>query len=217
MIVAVLVHSPKHAVHDELAAWAEARRDMEGLDVHLCYSLQDLPSLGDFLFLVSWHDIVAPPVRDRFRHALLLHASDLPEGRGWSPHVWTVLEGGSRITVSLLEVADAVDTGRIWRKEVIELDGTELYDEINRAVFGAELRLMDFAIQNADAVTPVPQDSRKPTYYRRRDPTDSELDPERSLAEQFDLLRVSDPRRYPAFFRLRGNKYRLIIERMDDE
>ena len=44
-------------------------------------------------------------------------------------------------------------------------------------------------------------------HYRRRWPADSELDPERSLAEQFNLLRVVDNQRYPAFVHWRGRRF----------
>ncbi|WP_341885428.1 hypothetical protein [Synechococcus sp. UW140] len=50
------------------------------------------------------------------------------------------------------------------------------------------------------------------SYYRRRRPVDSQLDPERTLAEQFDLLRVVDNDRYPAFFEWRGRRYGLDIQ-----
>ena len=47
------------------------------------------------------------------------------------------------------------------------------------------------------------------SYYSRRRPADSELDPQRSLAEQFQLLRVVDNIRYPAIFHWRGRRYEL--------
>jgi methionyl-tRNA formyltransferase len=36
------------------------------------------------------------------------------------------------------------------------------------------------------------------------------------LAEQFDLLRVVDSERFPAFFEYRGRRYKLKIEKDDD-
>ena len=47
------------------------------------------------------------------------------------------------------------------------------------------------------------------SHYRRRRPADSRLDPELTLAEQFELLRVVDNDRYPAFFEWRGRRYEL--------
>ena len=47
---------------------------------------------------------------------------------------------------------------------------------------------------------------------RRRD---SRLDPSRSIAEQFDLLRVADPQRFPAFFDLRGHRYLVRLKKLE--
>ena len=51
----------------------------------------------------------------------------------------------------------------------------------------------------------------EPSYYSRRQPTDSQLDPERSLAEQFNLLRVVDNESYPAFFHWGGRRYSVQV------
>jgi len=90
---------------------------------------------GDILFLVSCSQLVQDLDRDKFNNGLVLHASDLPKGRGWSPYIWSVLEGTSQITVSLLEANDPVDTGAIWLKEKFDLKGHELLSEINEKLF----------------------------------------------------------------------------------
>ena len=46
----------------------------------------------------------------------------------------------------------------------------------------------------------------KESVYRKRSPKDSEMDPEKSISEQFNLLRVVDNEAYAAFFRI-GNRY----------
>jgi len=37
-----------------------------------------------------------------------------------------------------------------------------------------------------------------------------------SIASQFDLIRVCDPNRYPAYFFYRGKKYTMILEKSSD-
>ncbi len=51
----------------------------------------------------------------------------------------------------------------------------------------------------------------KSTYYRKRTPLDSELKLNKSIAEQFNLLRTVDNKRYPAFFKFKGKEYVLHI------
>lgn len=75
---------------------------------------------------------------------------------------------------------------------------------------------MDYALSAAGSVEPVEQSVANGTrYYRRRTPEDSRLDPELPIAQQFDLLRICDPDRYPAFFELHGHRYRLRLEKID--
>lgn len=175
-------------------------------------SVNELPSRGDFLFLISCSEIIKPEVRQRFRHVLVIHASDLPKDRGWSPHVWTILEGGNELVVSLLECTDPVDSGDIWHQERVSLDGTETFNEISAKLFDAEMRLMDWAVRGV-GVKPRPQEGDA-TYRRKRTPADSEVTPDKTLAEIFDLLRVCDPERYPVSFEHRGSRYALTMARL---
>lgn len=168
---------------------------------------------GDLLFLVSCHELIGSDVRNQYRTTFVLHASDLPLGRGWSPHIWTVVNGGNEVVVSLLEAEDQVDSGDIWAQRRISLAGHELHDEIAAAVYHAEIELIEYAINHYTEIIKRPQDDRVATYYPRRTPEDSRIDPEQSIAEQFELLRVVDFRRYPAFFDFRGQRYYLKISK----
>ena len=53
------------------------------------------------------------------------------------------------------------------------------------------------------------------SFYPRRKPDDSRLDPSRTLADQFHLLRVVDNERYPAFFESCGSLYTLRIRKVE--
>ncbi len=171
---------------------------------------------GEILFLISCSEIISAKDRQAFSYVLVIHASDLPRGRGWSPHIWEIVGGASSITVSLLEAQDQVDSGSVWQKLVVPIPKHALSDEINELLFEAESQLMDFAVSNIHSITPEPQDpSVMANYYPRRGPEDSELDAQKTIAEQFDLLRVCDPQRFPAFFKLHGHTYKLIVEKVE--
>lgn len=172
---------------------------------------------GDILFLISCSEIVCAVDRSAYRFTLVLHASDLPHGRGWSPHIWRLIEGADEITLSLLEAEDKVDSGRIWKKLKFPIPKHALWDEINTRLFEAEIKLIDFAVSEFEQVSPSLQDaSIEASYYPRRIPADSQIDPCKSIVSQFDRIRVCDPNRFPAFFELHGKKYKLILEKIDD-
>jgi methionyl-tRNA formyltransferase len=208
--VDVLCTDPQQAVNAWLERWARDIAASATVRIH-----RDHRSLGggDFLFLVSCHQIIRASTRQPYRHTLVLHASALPQGRGMSPQVWQILEGKAGFTVSLLEAHDDLDCGRIWQQREVAIAATALYDEINARLFDAEIELMNWALSNCDHAVPRAQVGT-PSYYRRRTPEDSRIDPELPLAEQFDLLRVADPQRYPAFFELRGQRYRIRIDKL---
>ena len=170
---------------------------------------------GDLLFFVSCGEIVDCDVISNFKHAMVLHASDLPKGRGWSPHVWDLLNGADKITVSLLDAAALVDQGDIYKKITVPIPKSALWDEINDLLFAAEIQLIEFAIENFDNLQKHPQSSDIPaTYYPKRSPKDSEIDPNKPISEQFDLIRVCDPNRFPAHFHYRGEDYKIILEKL---
>jgi hypothetical protein len=50
------------------------------------------------------------------------------------------------------------------------------------------------------------------SWFKRRKQADSKLDPNKSILEQFGLLRTVDNERYPAYFELAGRRYFLKIE-----
>jgi len=168
---------------------------------------------GDLLLLVSCSDIIRRNVRDRFRRTLVIHAADVPHGRGFAPLNWQIVEGKSGITVTLMEAADKVDSGDVWAKRTMQFEGHELFDELFGRLFETELELMDFAVANFDTISPTPQ-SGEGSYYRRRVPEDSRIQPTQTIADVFDLVRVSDPSRYPAFFDYRGHRYALTLTKM---
>lgn len=169
----------------------------------------DIPH-GDVLFLLSCERIVPPEYLARNASNVVIHPSALPHGRGWSPVAWQVLEGAANIPVTLFEAVENVDEGPVYLVGSIKLDGTELNDEIKRAQGRETLRLAREYLRR------YPMEGRpqqgKSSWYRRRTPADSRVESEKTIAEQFELLRVVDNRRYPAFFEHRGRRYRLRID-----
>lgn len=211
MLIDILCTDPNHPVVPRLRAWIAARS--HDISARLIHDRSEL-TRGNILFLVSCSKLIARDDRDRYDHVMVLHASDLPKGRGWSPLVWDILAGKEELTVSLLTAEDGVDTGAIWAKQRFRVPKHALHDEINSRLFDAELELMDTGIKMVRFGEPsAPQPDGGSSYHQRRRPEDSRLDPTRPLAELFDQIRVADPERYPAFFDLHGTTFELTIRK----
>ncbi|HEX8578755.1 MAG TPA: formyltransferase family protein, partial [Allosphingosinicella sp.] len=145
---------------------------------------------------------------------IVVHASALPNGRGFSPVVWQILEGLNEIPVSMIFAAEAVDAGDIVMQRTLRLRGHELNDEV-RNKLGALIVAMCLDYLALPHPPPGLPQQGEPSWYARRRPQDSRFDPNKTIAEQFNLLRVVDNDRYPAFFEHRGHRYVLKIERAD--
>ncbi len=212
MIISILCTDSNHPVVDELRNWAN-KMYIKGHNVSLAFETSQL-SGGDVLFLVSCSQMVRDSERNKYKATLVLHASDLPRGRGWSPYVWSVLDGAKQITISLIEAAEPVDSGAIWLKTSFLLEGHELLDEIHSKLFNAELYLMTEAVEHFFDISPTIQVGESGEYMKKRTPADSRIDPFKSISEQFNLLRVVDSERYPAFFDYKGCRYIIKISKV---
>ena len=210
MNIDILCSDVSHPVNSYLLKWIKEQDPIH--NIQLLRKKTDLNG-GRLLLLISCHEVIDKKTRGLYNVSLVIHASDLPKGRGWSPHVWQIIEGKNEIIVTLLEAEDELDSGSIWAQEIMELEGHELLPEIDEKLFTTELKLMDYALGNMDLAEPRQQDDKLSSYYPRRTPDDSCLDPEKPLSEQFDLLRVVDSKRYPAFFDFRGHRYYLNISK----
>ena len=168
---------------------------------------------GDVCFLLSYGRIVSEEWLALHRLNLVVHASALPQGKGWSPMSWQILEGASTIPLTLFEAAAALDAGPIHAQEMLQLQGHELAPEWQRLQAEATIRLCSQWLKDypASAARAQPQQGEE-SSYGRRSPEDSCLDPQQSLEDQFPLLRVVDNEAYPAFFEMKGRRYRLRIE-----
>jgi len=165
---------------------------------------------GDILCLLSCEKIF----RDLtlHQHNLVVHESALPKGKGWSPITWQILEGKNQIPVTLFEAVEKVDAGPIYEQVFITLQGHELLPEIKHLQGMVTIQLIENFVNNFPINIGEVQQGEA-TYYPRRIAKDSKLDLNKTIEEQFNLLRVCDNERYPAFFIKNEVKYILKIEK----
>jgi methionyl-tRNA formyltransferase len=180
-----------------------------GDDAHLRHRHEDVRA-DSIAFYLGCVKITPPATLRRAARNLVVHASDLPRGRGFSPLTWQIIEGLNRIPICLFEAVEAVDAGPVIYRDWIDFRGDELLEELRAPLGDATVRLCRRFLDEAAPPAGIAQVG-EPSIYPRRRPIDSRLDPARTLASQFDLLRTVDNERYPAWFELRGRRYKLAI------
>ena len=171
---------------------------------------------GDCAFFLACEKIIPKEILLRNQHNLVVHESALPKGKGWSPLTWQILEGKNEIPITLFEAVDRVDSGPIYLQDVMCFKGHELLDELHE-VQGE--KTIELVLKFVKSYPPKKSKSQlgKESFYLRRTPEDSELDVNRTIAEQFNLLRVVDNKKYPAFSHYKGKKYIIQIRKISEK
>ncbi len=182
-----------------------------GIEASLLYNHHEVEK-GDLLFLLACENIFTK--LNYNTHNLVIHESDLPKGKGWSPLTWQVLEGENRIPITLFEAEKSIDSGEIYLQNYIELSGDELLIEIKHQQGLKTIDLILEFIKNKTKISSYPQNGES-TFYKKRTAKNSALNIHKSIDEQFNLFRVVDNERYPAYFEKNGYKYVLKIYKED--
>ena len=182
------------------------------LSSKLFFSHNEIKEKFDIVFILSYHNLIEEEFLKRNKHNIVVHASDLPKGKGWAPMFWQILENKKDIVFSMFEASNGIDNGDIYMKKTLHLNGYELNNELRKkqANFIIDMCL-DF-IQNYKIYKIPKKQSGDESFYKKRGPKDSKLDINKTIKEQFNLLRIVDNENYPAFFEIDGHKYILKIE-----
>jgi methionyl-tRNA formyltransferase len=187
----------------------------EKYDISIVHDSQDVAE-GEILFLIGCMKMISREVLGLNKHNLVIHESDLPHGRGWSPVSWQILEGKNEIPIVLFEADEKLDAGPIYLKDWIKFDGTELLDEIKIKQGEKTVELAVRFLEAYPEIRATAQADIQPTVYRKRNTFDDRLDIEKSIADNFNHLRIVHNEKYPAWFEYKGEKYVLKIYKKDE-
>jgi len=167
---------------------------------------------GDVAFYLGCVRVAPAELLTRNHRNLVVHESALPQGAGFSPLSWQILEGKSSIPIVLFEMVEEFDAGPIVYRSKIDLGGHELVGEL-RDLQAQATRELCLRYLSSPQVPIGEMQTGERSIYARRSPKDSRLDPNKTIVEQFDLFRIVDNEKYPAFFELRGCEYELLIRK----
>ena len=166
----------------------------------------------DIVFILSYHNIIPKNILEKNKHNIVIHASSLPQGKGWAPLFWQVLKGAKEILFTMFEASNGVDNGDIYMQKTLKLDGYELNEELREKQARHTINMCKEFINNYDKYKiPTPQ-SGVESFYPKRTSKDSELNVNKTIKEQFNLFRIVNNEEYPAFFEIDGHRYILKIE-----
>jgi methionyl-tRNA formyltransferase len=166
----------------------------------------------DAALLVHWRYLIpAGRFSGAARGAFVIHDSLLPLYRGFSPTVWAIANGESRVGATLFRLEEDVDSGPIVDQVEVPVGRDDTISDVMARVTGAYVGLVE---RNLTAIlegrAPLsPQDHAAATRARKRTLEDNRIDWSRPTESIRNLIRaVGHP--YPgAYCRLGEHTIRI--------
>jgi methionyl-tRNA formyltransferase len=144
--------------------------------------------------------------------AFNLHGSLLPKYRGRAPLNWAILKGERETGVTLHEMVEKPDAGRIVEQQAVPIGPDETALEVFRKLTDAAEVVLERSLPGLVAGKPAlrAQDLSAGSYYGRRTPEDGRIDWTKSAREIHNLVRAVAPP-FPGAFSDRLKVHRTAI------
>ncbi len=149
----------------------------------------------DIIVVAAYGQIIQKEILELPKYGCInVHASLLPELRGASPIQHAILEGKEKTGVTIMQMAEGLDTGDMLSKAEVEINkmtGEELHDALSKA--GAELLVKTLPEIEAGTIDPIKQDDRLATYAGMISKKDGEIDFSKFPEEIERQIRAFEP------------------------
>ncbi|MCI5634192.1 MAG: methionyl-tRNA formyltransferase [Alphaproteobacteria bacterium] len=172
---------------------------------------QKFAALKADVAVVAAYGLILPlPVLEAYPFGCLnLHASLLPRWRGAAPIQRAVEAGDAESGVTVMQVAEGLDTGDMLLKGKVEITssttGGELHDKL--ALLGADL--ISRVLADIKSFTPQPQPQDGACYAAKIDKAECKLDFNQKAEVLCRKIRAFNP--YPAmFFEYGGERFKVL-------
>lgn len=164
---------------------------------------------ADLGVVVAFGRIIKPHVLDRLA-MVNLHFSLLPEWRGAAPVERAILAGDERTGVCLMALEEGLDTGGVYRREVVDIDPDETLDELRGRLVDIGSDMLVAALREGLG-EPEPQEG-EPTYAEKIRPEELRIDWTRPTREVHATVRLGG-----AWTTFRGKRLKVHrTERIED-
>lgn len=143
------------------------------------------------IFIPHWSYIIPPPIFEQYE-CIVFHMTDLPYGRGGSPLQNLIVRGRMSTKLSALRVEAGLDTGPIYLKTDLSLQGTaeEIFIRANKQIEKMIVEILQSKLH------PKPQIG-EPVVFKRRKPEQSDMSGVEKAEDVFNYIRMLDAEGYP--------------------
>lgn len=182
---------------------------------HTVYVIHDskVECVGDICFMLSCTKLVNQKFMQQFENCIVVHASDLPKGKGFSPLQHQILDGKNSITLTLFEAVTEVDAGPFYFKDNIIFEGHELLGELREKMADKIIEMCQYYIEHRNELKPTPQPSIPETFYRKLAHEDDRLNINDTILNQINHFRIADNEKHPLWFEYMDHEYTVEIRK----
>lgn len=166
----------------------------------------------DLLFILGFTKKINLDRLKNYKNKFIVHESNLPKGRGFSPIKNQILKKIYKIKCCLIECVDKIDGGDIYEYDHLIIQKNDLYDDIKLKQFKITIKLIEKLLRKYPKIKGEKQIG-KPTYFKKFDQKSDEIDISRSISSLFDLLRSTDYTKHQNYFLMNGKKYFIKISK----
>jgi len=168
---------------------------------------------NSLLVIAGFNKIIKTSLLNKFKFSFNLHGGKLPNYRGASVINWQILNGEKFIYLSSLKVTEILDGGDIILEKKIKINGKS-YDELINKIDISFASLAEITIKKISKKTNFRKQRGIPTYWHKRKPEMSLIDPEKmNLNQATCLLNASSVNeKYPAYLFI--NKKKIFIKKL---
>lgn len=149
----------------------------------------------DIAVVVAYGQIIQKELLDLPKYGCVnVHASLLPKLRGASPIHHAILQGEEETGVTIMQMAEGLDTGDMLSKTSLSIDGMNceaLHDQL--AEMGARLLIETLPLIEAGEIMPEPQDDALSSYAGLISKKDGIIDFTKTPEEIERQIRAFDP------------------------
>ena len=159
---------------------------------NLKFKLDEIRRINpEYIFFPHWSYIIPKEIFSNYQ-CIVFHMTDLPHGRGGSPLQNLILAGKKKTKISAIDVVEEIDAGDIFLKKDLSLSGhaQDIFNKANKIIQEMIIEIV------THSPTPIPQDGT-PTYFKRRQPNDSDISQLDNLELVYDYIRMLDAEGYP--------------------
>jgi len=182
---------------------------VEKYEVKVTAVFPENPNHFQLIVLWNYHRIIKDAAK--YRNVVVIHSSDLPEGRGWAPIYHSFKEEKKEYVMSAILAATEVDAGDIIMRARFQIeDGytASFVRELDQEV--SLMMVTKILNQWPDGIASGIQQSGVSSYHVRRFPKDNEIDISKPLKTLLPHLRGLESNN-PAYFFLNKVKYLIDV------